>query len=113
MTSSPPFSPIIDEAMEKPMWQHSWEIGTVNLIERDTLEERPDPNAAIIYIGDDRSIEVHGADADEIARLVAAAPELLAACKQAEELIRDGGVVPIGGVTWQLLRAAIALAEGR
>ena len=39
--------------------------------------------------------------------------DLLAACRQAEELIRDGGVVPIGGVTWQLLRAAIALAEGR
>ena len=42
-----------------------------------------------------------------------AALDLLAACKQAEKLIRGGGVIPIEGVTWQMLRAAIAQVEGR
>ena len=50
--------------------------------------------------------------ANDIARLMHAAPELLAVCIQAEELLRDGGVVPIGGVTWHALCAAINRATG-
>lgn len=44
------------------------------------------------------------------AHLIAAARDLLAACKQAEELIRNGGIVPIKGQTWQSLTDAIAKA---
>ena len=47
------------------------------------------------------------------ANLIAAAPELLAAAKMAEGLIRDGGVVPIKGMSWVALATAISKAEGR
>lgn len=39
--------------------------------------------------------------------------DLLVAAKMAEELIRNGGIVPIKGLTWQALTAAIAKAEGQ
>ena len=39
--------------------------------------------------------------------------ELLAACEAAEALIRNGGCVPVKGVTWQKLFAAIATCAPR
>ena len=49
--------------------------------------------------------------AEANARLIAAAPDLLAACKEAERLIRNGGTVPVQGMTWEKLTRAIARAE--
>lgn len=62
----------------------------------------------------DVSVEHADRERDEsVARLIEATPDLLAAAKMAEALIRDGGVVPIKGVSWAALAAAIAKAEGR
>lgn len=54
---------------------------------------------------------LHGASKDKA--LIAAAPDLLAAAKMAEDLIRNGGIVPVKGMSWVALTAAIAKAEGR
>lgn len=50
-------------------------------------------------------------DAD--ARLIAAAPDLLAACKEAEEQLSIMAASPASNWWVQKLRAAIAKAEGR
>ena len=96
------------ERSETHSWMRGWELGAVNFIERDTLEERPDPYAAVVYIGDDRSIEVHGADAADIARLIAAAPDLLAALKHTTDALES--LHGKGWETTEKARAAISRA---
>lgn len=46
------------------------------------------------------------------ARLIAAAPELLEACKSAEIALRAGGTFPVNGMLWSMLHAAIRKAKG-
>lgn len=46
------------------------------------------------------------------ARLIAAAPDLLKACRAAEMALRDGGTFPINGVPWMMLSQAIEKANG-
>jgi hypothetical protein len=46
------------------------------------------------------------------ADLIAAAPDLLEACKEAEECIRTGGHFADSNRTMEMLRAAIARATG-
>jgi hypothetical protein len=46
-------------------------------------------------------------------RLIAAAPDLLAACKRAEWLLQGESADPDSFETWKLLKAAINKAEGR
>jgi hypothetical protein len=53
----------------------------------------------------------HKHDNLKTASLIAAAPDLLEACKAAEVALRDGGTFPIKGALWTMLREAIAKAS--
>lgn len=69
-------------------------------------------NERVREVGRTQAEEIRAAMMAAIAPLVAERDELLAAAKMAEELIRNGGIVPIKGMTWVALNAAIAKAEG-
>lgn len=78
--------------------------GIIIVPRRDTVYEDPEPGVRI-----QRDVKREHADAD--AALFFAAPKLLEAAKQAEMLIRNGGIVPVKGMTWVALTEAIELAE--
>ena len=68
---------------------------------------------AHVYGGDDYRLNVHtAATRDANARLIAAAPDLLAALKLADERLEELGQ-PETGVRRTMIRAAISKAEGR
>lgn len=74
-------------------------------------QDRPDPQDCAAVLTGQAFCRKTTDVAEANARLIAAAPDLLAACKEAERLIRNGGTVPIQGETWTKLTAAIARAE--
>lgn len=55
-----------------------WHVGDVQIVEVDTEEARTDPNNSYVHDAGQLEIEIHGDNAQADARLVAAAPDMLA-----------------------------------
>lgn len=123
MTSNEPHQPAVSNSEQGGFTPGPWFVGEVTMVNRDTGDERPDPNHT--FVSDDGGAfeaSIISGDAAADARLIAAAPELLFVLENVVSLYETHKVPKdLAEAGWRNIdtewvkqaRAAIAKARGQ